>query len=109
MSLSDEEATGVLTGRVILGAGLAGPGETTVAELEAHRSPEELEKVELRFWERLRAKAEAELGDRFDIRAFHDAVLAQGSVPLPVLEARIGAFIDGAKAEAPRGGTAAAP
>ena len=59
MSLSDEEATGVLTGRVILGAGLAGPGETTVAELEAHRSPEALEKVEARFWERLRAKAKA--------------------------------------------------
>jgi len=59
MSLSDEEAASVLTGRVILGPGLAGPGETTVAELEAHRSPEELEKVEARFWERLRAKATA--------------------------------------------------
>lgn len=59
MSLSDREETTVLTGRVILGPGLAGPGETTVAELEAHRSPEELEKVEARFWERLRAKATA--------------------------------------------------
>lgn len=59
MSLSDREETAVLTGRVILGPGLAGPGETTVAELEAHRSPEELEKVEARFWERLRAKATA--------------------------------------------------
>lgn len=58
---------------------------------------------------RLRARAEAELGDRFDIRAFHDAVLAEGSVPLPVLEARIGAFIDQAKAASPAGGAAQAP
>ncbi|WP_313457793.1 DUF885 family protein [Stenotrophomonas sp.] len=42
---------------------------------------------------RLRAQAEKELGDRFDVRAFHDAVLKQGSVPLPVLEQQIQAFI----------------
>lgn len=42
---------------------------------------------------RVRAKAEAALGPRFDIRKFHDVVLALGSVPLPVLEARIDAFI----------------
>jgi uncharacterized protein (DUF885 family) len=42
---------------------------------------------------RLRAKAEAALGDRFDIRKFHDVVLALGSVPLPELETRIDAFI----------------
>ena len=42
---------------------------------------------------RVRAKAEAELGEAFDIRKFHDVVLALGSVPLPVLEARIDAFI----------------
>ncbi|HNR91336.1 MAG TPA: DUF885 family protein [Dokdonella sp.] len=41
----------------------------------------------------LRAEAERELGAKFDIRAFHDAVLAQGSVPLPVLEQQIRAFI----------------
>jgi uncharacterized protein (DUF885 family) len=40
-----------------------------------------------------RAKAEAALGARFNIRAFHDAVLELGSVPLPVLEARIDRFI----------------
>lgn len=40
-----------------------------------------------------RAKAEKALGDRFDIRAFHDAVLELGSVPLPVLSARIDRFI----------------
>ncbi len=48
---------------------------------------------------RLRHAAEAELGAKFDVRAFHDAVLAQGSVPLPVLERQIRAYIAKAKAE----------
>ncbi|HEX4481249.1 MAG TPA: DUF885 family protein [Rudaea sp.] len=41
----------------------------------------------------LRALAEKELGPKFDIRKFHDAVLDIGSVPLPVLETHIRAFI----------------
>ncbi|MCC8535435.1 DUF885 family protein [Xanthomonas axonopodis pv. poinsettiicola] len=41
----------------------------------------------------LRHKAEATLGETFDIRAFHDAILETGSVPLPVLEQRIDRFI----------------
>ncbi|TLY53274.1 MAG: DUF885 family protein [Gammaproteobacteria bacterium] len=48
----------------------------------------------------LRARAEKELGTRFDIRAFHDAVLELGSVPLPLLEQRIDAFIAEQKAKA---------
>jgi uncharacterized protein (DUF885 family) len=40
-----------------------------------------------------REKAEKALGPRFNIRAFHDAVLELGSVPLPVLTARIDRFI----------------
>jgi uncharacterized protein (DUF885 family) len=40
-----------------------------------------------------RKKAESALGPKFDIRAFHDTVLQLGSVPLPVLEARIDTFI----------------
>lgn len=44
--------------------------------------------------ERARAKAETELGDSFDLRGFHDTVLALGSVPLPVLEERIDRYID---------------
>jgi len=41
----------------------------------------------------LRARAEKTLGPKFDLRAFHDALLAEGSVPLPVLEQRIDAWI----------------
>lgn len=41
----------------------------------------------------LRMKAEAELGDKFDVRAFHDAVLSIGDAPLPVLETAINAWI----------------
>jgi uncharacterized protein (DUF885 family) len=45
-----------------------------------------------------RARAEKALGAKFDIRAFHDAVLSTGSVPLPVLNQRIDQFIaDGGK------------
>ncbi|MEA2755996.1 MAG: hypothetical protein QOJ54_2285 [Aliidongia sp.] len=43
--------------------------------------------------EKARAKAEAALGAKFNIRAFHDTVLELGSVPLPALEARIDRFI----------------
>jgi uncharacterized protein (DUF885 family) len=45
--------------------------------------------------QRLRAKAERELGDRFDIRAFHEQVLGSGALPLPVLEAKIDRWIAG--------------
>jgi uncharacterized protein (DUF885 family) len=49
---------------------------------------------------KLRAEAERELGDKFDIKAFHDAILRQGSVPLPVLEAQVRGFIADSKAAA---------
>jgi uncharacterized protein (DUF885 family) len=49
-----------------------------------------------------RAKAQSALGTRFNIRAFHDAVLELGSVPLPVLDARVERFIaDGGKGPYP--------
>jgi uncharacterized protein (DUF885 family) len=43
--------------------------------------------------EELRTRAEKALGDKFDVRSFHDAVLGQGSVPLDALEAQIDAWI----------------
>ncbi|MCB2112139.1 MAG: DUF885 domain-containing protein [Parvularculaceae bacterium] len=46
----------------------------------------------LKFQE-LRAKAETELGDSFDIREFHDIVLSIGDAPLPVLESTVNAWI----------------
>jgi len=50
---------------------------------------------ELRIVE-LRRRAEEALGARFDLRAFHDAVLENGGVTLPVLERRINAYIKSA-------------
>ena len=43
--------------------------------------------------QRLRAQAEQRLGDRFDIRAFHDQVLGDGSVPLGLLRRNIEAWM----------------
>ena len=42
---------------------------------------------------RHRREAEEKLGAKFDQRRFHDAILAIGSVPLPVLEQRMSQFI----------------
>lgn len=47
---------------------------------------------------RLRREAEAGLGERFDIRAFHDTVLGAGALPLDLLEERVRAWIAARKA-----------
>jgi len=47
---------------------------------------------------RLRAKAKAALGDRYDLRDFDDAVVTTGGCPLAVLEGVIDRYITGAKA-----------
>ncbi len=47
---------------------------------------------ELTIWE-LREKAERELGESFDIREFHDAVVARGGLPLELLRLEIDDYI----------------
>jgi uncharacterized protein (DUF885 family) len=47
----------------------------------------------------LRAKAEAQLGPKFDQRPFHDALLNMGSVPLPVMESEMLDWIAAEKAK----------
>ncbi|MDQ3246097.1 MAG: DUF885 domain-containing protein [Pseudomonadota bacterium] len=48
--------------------------------------------------QRLRRKAEAELGPKFDIRDFHAQVLMTGSLPMPILEQKIDRWIAEKKA-----------
>ncbi len=48
----------------------------------------------------LREKAKRELGNKFDIRAFHDEVLGAGALPMNVLEQRIDEWIAARKAAA---------
>ena len=43
----------------------------------------------------LRKKAETQLGTKFDVRDFHDAVLRDGSLPLELLEEEVGRYIAG--------------
>lgn len=52
---------------------------------------------QMEIW-RLRREAEAALGARFDIKAFHDVVLGQGAVSLPVLRGRVEAWVAQVKA-----------
>jgi uncharacterized protein (DUF885 family) len=47
--------------------------------------------------QRLRKLAEDELGDKFDIRGFHDAVLDGGSLPLSMLDRKVKQWIAGQK------------
>jgi uncharacterized protein (DUF885 family) len=48
---------------------------------------------QLKFRE-LRTLAEERLGDRFDVRGFHDVVLGEGALPLPELERRVRRWIE---------------
>jgi uncharacterized protein (DUF885 family) len=57
----------------------------------------------------LRERARREIGENFDIREFHDAVLLSGAVPLDVLERNIDAWIATKKAPSARKSPAAKP
>jgi uncharacterized protein (DUF885 family) len=50
-------------------------------------------KVGERKLRELRQAAQRELGDRFDVRAYHDEVLSSGALPLSILEARMRQWI----------------
>ncbi|MCB9566987.1 MAG: DUF885 domain-containing protein [Myxococcales bacterium] len=43
---------------------------------------------------RLRREAEEALGERFDIKEFHDVILGGGPMPLPMLEAQVGLYLN---------------
>ena len=47
----------------------------------------------------LREQARDALGERFDIRDFHDAVIGSGSIPLGILEQRVARYIESASAD----------
>jgi uncharacterized protein (DUF885 family) len=54
-------------------------------------------KVGMKHIQDLRSLAEKELGELFDIRAFHDEILRDGSVPMPVLTEKIDRWIESVK------------
>ena len=62
------------------------PGQATAYKIGM------LKILELREW------ARGELGEAFDIRAFHDAVLGNGALPLTVLEEQVQQWVAGVKA-----------
>ncbi|APQ19266.1 hypothetical protein A9200_05895 [Maribacter hydrothermalis] len=51
-------------------------------------------KIGMLKMQELRKMAETELGDKFDIKGFHDTVLGGGALPLELLERRVKAWID---------------
>jgi len=55
-------------------------------------------KIGMLKMQELRAHAEKELGDDFDIKAFHDTVLGGGAMPLSILERRVNQWIASVKA-----------
>ena len=61
---------------------------------------------ELAIW-KLRREAEAALGGRFDLRAFHDELLGEGALPLDVLAERMRAWVAEVKSRAAAPATAA--
>ena len=54
-------------------------------------------KIGQNVWRDLRTRAQAELGDRFDLRQFHE-ILKEGVMPLAMLDKRVGAWVERVKA-----------
>jgi uncharacterized protein (DUF885 family) len=54
-------------------------------------------KIGMFQFQRLRVMAENELGNKFDIRSFHDELLTGGAMPMAVLDAKIGRWIKSQK------------
>ncbi|MEE2046257.1 DUF885 family protein, partial [Nocardiopsis tropica] len=72
-----------------MAAHTAAPRMEIVSEVDRYiSSPGRAPAYMVGRWEiqRIRAEAETALGDRFDIRAFHDVVLGSGPLPLGVLD-----------------------
>lgn len=51
-------------------------------------------KIGMLNFQEARARAEQRMGERFDIRGFHDTVLGAGGLPMPMLQARVDRWID---------------
>ena len=100
--------------RLVLDTGMHGMGWSRDKEIEFFRANSPIEEINSEIetdryiaWpgqacsykmgqlkiEKLRRKAENELGDKFDIRYFHDEVLCDGGITLPILENKIDTFI----------------
>ncbi len=79
--MADNTALSILNIRTEVDRYVATPGQATAYKLG-----------ELKIWE-LRRRAEQALGPAFDLGAFHDIVVADGSMPLSLVEARVDAWI----------------
>lgn len=80
--LSDKTSLSAANARAEIDRYISWPGQALAYKLG-----------ELKIWE-LRRKAEQDLGDEFDIRNFHDALLGNGALPLKMLETEIERFIE---------------